>query len=290
MKTREKVKKNIEEGTHYYAGQKKGYWWKYLLAFLIIAIYLIPLYVLFMQSFKSMSDGSTALGFPEVWRIDNYISVIKDGTILRAFKNSAIIAVFTIVIEVVLACMAAYPLSRNDSKFNGFIRNVFMGVMMIPPLTILVGVYTFLVDLKAINSYWGLILTLVAFGLPMSVFMFTNFISSIPRALDEASIIDGANIIQTFFYIILPQLKPIIATVVILHGVAAWNEYAYSMYIMQKPELLTITLTIKKYFSSVGNNYGGAAASAVLAILPLTIIYLLLQDAFVQGQVDSAIK
>ena len=135
----------------------------------------------------------------------------------------------------------------------------------------------------------GLILTLVAFGLPMSVFMFTNFISSIPRALDEASIIDGANIIQTFFYIILPQLKPIIATVVILHGVAAWNEYAYSMYIMQKPELLTITLTIKKYFSSVGNNYGGAAASAVLAILPLTIIYLLLQDAFVQGQVDSAI-
>lgn len=120
--------------------------------------------------------------------------------------------------------------------------------------------------------------------------MFSNFISSIPRALDEASIIDGASIIQTFFYIILPQLKPIIATVVILHGVAAWNEYAYSMYIMQKPELLTITLTIKKYFSSVGNNYGGAAASAVLAILPLTIIYLFLQDAFVQGQVDSAIK
>lgn len=150
---RTKEKKNIKETAHYYAGQKKGYWWKYLLAALIIAIYLIPLYVLFMQSFKSMSDGSTAMGFPEVWRIDNYTSVIKDGTILRAFKNSAIVAVFTIVIEVVLACMAAYPLSRNASKFNGFIRNVFMGVMMIPPLTILVGVYTFLVDLKAINSY-----------------------------------------------------------------------------------------------------------------------------------------
>ena len=280
---RTKEKKNMKETAHYYAGQKKGYWWKYLLAALVIAIYLIPLYVLFMQSFKSMSDGSTAMGLPEIWRIDNYTSVIKDGTILRAFKNSAIVAIFTIVIEVVLACMAAYPLSRNASKFNGFIRKVFMGVMMIPPLTILVGVYTFLVDLKAINSYWGLILTLVAFGLPMSVFMFSNFISSIPRALDEASIIDGASII-------LPQLKPIIATVVILHGVAAWNEYAYSMYIMQKPELLTITLTIKKYFSSVGNNYGGAAASAVLAILPLTIIYLFLQDAFVQGQVDSAIK
>lgn len=286
----ETEKKNTKEVAHYYAGQKKGYIWKYLLAALIIAVYLIPLYVLLMQSFKGVSDGSTAMGFPEIWKIENYTSVIKDGTILRAFKNSAIVAVFTIVIEIVLACMAAYPLARNASKFNGFIRNVFMGVMMIPPLTILVGVYTFLVDMKAINHYWGLILTLVAFGLPMAVFMFSNFITAIPRALDEASIIDGANIMQTFFYIILPQLKPIIATIVILHGVSAWNEYAYSMYIMQKPELLTITLTIKKYFSSIGNNYGGAAASAVLAILPLTIVYLFLQDAFVQGQVDSAIK
>ncbi|MFR0791012.1 MAG: hypothetical protein ACLSHW_10645 [Lachnospiraceae bacterium] len=137
-----------------------------------------------------------------MWRIDNYTSVIKDGTILRAFKNSAIIAVFTIVIEVVLACMAAYPLSRNDSKFNGFIRNVFMGVMMIPPLTILVGVYTFLVDLKAINSYWGLILTLVAFGLPMSVFMFTNFISSIPWALMKQAIVDVGLILYRHFSIL----------------------------------------------------------------------------------------
>lgn len=283
--------KKVKDGEkHYYAGQKKGYWWKYLLAFLIVAIYLMPLYVLLMQSFKGVSDSTMAMSLPEVFLVENYTSIIKDGTMFRAFKNSGIIAVCTIVIEIILACMAAYPLSRNDSKFNGLIRNVFMGVMMIPPLTILVGVYTFLVGIKAINSYWGLIFTLVAFGLPMSVFMFTNFISSIPRALDEASIIDGANIMQTFFYIILPQLKPIIATVTILHGVSAWNEYAYSMYIMQKPELMTITLTIKKYFSSVGNNYGGAAAAAVLAILPLVIIYLFLQDAFVQGQVDSAIK
>ena len=88
-----------------------------------------------------------------------------------------------------------------------------------------------------------------------------------------ASIIDGANIMYRHFHIILPQLKPIIATVVILHGVVAWNEYAYS-YIMQKPELLTITLTIKKYFSSVGNNYDAYKWFAVLAHISSTIIYL----------------
>lgn len=284
-------KKKESEEAHYYAGQKKGYVWKYPLAFLILFVYLVPLYVLTVQSLKGITDISSNMSLPRKLYFENYLSIIRDGTMVRAYKNSGIIAVLTITIEIVLACMAAYPLSRNDNRFNRFIRSVFMSVMIIPPLTILVGVYTFLVNIHAINSYWGIVLTLVAFGLPMSVYMFTNFMSSIPRALDEASILDGAGIMQTFFYVILPQLKPIIATVTILHSVSAWNEYAYSLYILQKPAMMTITLTIRKYFSSfTANDYGGAAAAAVLAILPLIIIYLLLQDAFVQGQVDSAIK
>lgn len=283
-------KKEMNEQAHYYAGQKKGLWWKYILAALIIFVYLMPLYVLLMQSFKGSADLSSAMSVPETWQLDNYLTIIKNGTIFRAIKNSAIIAVCTVVLEVIFSCLAAYPLSRNDTKINRFVRNIFLGVMMIPPLTILVGVYSLLVNIQAINSYWGIILTNVAFGMPMAVFLFTNFVGSIPRDLDEASIIDGASVLQTFFNIILPQLKPIIATVVILHGVAAWNEYAYSIYILQKPELQTITLCIKKYFSSVTNDYGGAAAAAILAILPLTVVYLILQDAFVQSQVDSAIK
>ena len=290
MKAREEKEKKAREEAHYYAGQKKGLWWKYLLAALIIFIYLMPLYVLLMQSLKSDTDISSAMSFPEVWYFDNYLSIIEDGTMLRAILNSAVVGVSTVLLEIVLACMAAYPLARNDSRFNGLVRTIFLGVMMIPPLTILVGVYTLLVGLGAINHRWGIVLTNVAFGLPMSTFLFTNFIRSIPRDLDEASVIDGASVMQTFFRVILPQLKPIVATVAILHGVSAWNEYAYSIYILQKPEMQTITLCIKKYFSSVRNDYGGAAAAAILAILPLVVVYLVLPDAFVQSQVDSAIK
>jgi raffinose/stachyose/melibiose transport system permease protein len=162
--------------------------------------------------------------------------------------------------------------------------------MIIPPLTILVGVYTFLTKIKALNTYWGMIVTLVAFGLPMAIFLYSNFIKSIPKELDEASIMDGAGILQTFYYVILPELKPITATIIILHGVAAWNEFAYSMYILQKPSMMTITLTIKKFFTGTTVDYGGACAAAVLAILPLTIVYLILQESFIQGQIDSAIK
>lgn len=279
-----------EQAALHYAGQKKGYWWKYTLVALIVFIYLLPLYVLLMKSLKSITDHSTPMSFPQVLYWENYLAVIRDGTMLRAYKNSMIITVLAVACDILIGCMAAYPLARNDSKFNALVRNAFMGVMMIPPLTILVGVYTFLVDIQAINHYWGIVFTIVAFGLPMSIFMFTNFIVSIPKALDEASIIDGANIMQTFLYIIFPQLKPIIITIAIIHGVGAWNEYAYSLYILQKPDMATITLTIKQYFSGVTNDYGGAAAAAMLGIVPLIIVYVFLQDYFVRGQIDSAIK
>ena len=286
----DKKQEKREEAVAHYVGLHQNAPWKFAVAALIILIYMIPLYVLFTMSFKGVSDTSTRLSLPQVWVFDNYISIIMDGTIFRAYLNSGIVAVGTTVCDVVLASVAAYPLARNQSKLNKLVSNIFLGVMIVPPLTILVGVYTFLNGIHALNTYWGIILTLVAFNIPTSVFLYTNFIKSIPRELDEASIVDGASVSQTFFKIILPQLKPITATIIILHGVGAWNEYAYSMYVMQKPDLMTITLTIRKYFSGVQTNYGGACAAAVLAILPMIIIYVCLQDTFIQSQADSAVK
>jgi raffinose/stachyose/melibiose transport system permease protein len=271
-------------------GINKNAWWKYVVSALLIFIYIVPLYVLVNQSFKSVSDTSTRMQFPQAYNFENYLSILRDGTMFRAYLNSGIIAVSVIIIEIAVAAIAAYPLARNSTKMNGMISTIFMGVMIIPPLTILVGVYTFLTKIKALNTYWGMIVTLVAFGLPMAIFLYSNFIKSIPKELDEASIMDGAGILQTFYYVILPELKPITATIIILHGVAAWNEFAYSMYILQKPSMMTITLTIKKFFTGTTVDYGGACAAAVLAILPLTIVYLILQESFIQGQIDSAIK
>ena len=145
-----------------------------------------------------------------------------------ALLNSAVITIGVVFVEVVIGCMAAYPLSRNDSRFNRVIHNIFLGVMMIPGLAVLVGVYSLLAKVGGINTYWGMILASVGFGLPMSIYMYSNFISTIPESLDEAAAIDGAGNLQTFFQVILPQLKPVTVTVVILQGVGIWNEYMYS--------------------------------------------------------------
>lgn len=195
-----------------------------------------------------------------------------------------------LLLEITVGCLASYALSRNQTKFNEVVRNLIMSVMMISPMTTLIGVYSTMSKIHGTSTYWGIVLVLSSFGLPLVIFLYTNFISSIPKALDEAAAIDGASNLQTFFMIILPQLRTVTITVIILQGVGIWNEYTYSYYFLQKANMMTITLVIKSFFGSVMNDYGQAAANAVIGMLPLIILYLFLQKYFIQGQIDSAIK
>lgn len=265
-------------------------WWKYLIGAVIVVIYLIPIYAVVVVSLKPVTDHSSRLLLPETLYIQNYIKVLTSGGLLNALKNTLIVAVLATVFEVIIGCLAAYPLARNKSMLNKVIKMLVMGVMMIPPLSIVVGVYSTLVSISAISTYWGMILVMIAFGLPQVIYLYSNFMTSIPVSLDEAATMDGANLLQTFFYIILPQLKPVTVTVIILRGVAAWNEYSYARYILQTTDMYNITLTIKQYFSEMQSDLNAAAAAALLAIAPVVIVYLFLQKYFVQGELDGAVK
>ncbi len=285
-----------ERGTVLYQEEKEKMplrlkdWWKYLLGFGLVFLYLFPFYVIINVSLKEFGDTSSRMQFPDPIYWDNFKKVIEAGDIFVGIRNSVIITLFVLLLEIVVGCMAAYALARNQSKVNEIVRSLIMSVMMITPLTILVGVYSTMSKIHATSTYWGMVLLLSAFGLPMVIFLYTNFISSIPVALDEAAAIDGASNFQIFFRIILPQLKSVTVTVIILQGVGVWNEYTYSYYFLQKTEMRTITLVIKTFFSAVSNDYGSAAATAVIGMLPLIVLYLFLQKYFIQGQVDSAIK
>ncbi len=265
-------------------------WWKYLLSAVIIAIYLLPIYSIIVISLKPVTDHTSRLLLPDTLYLDNYFKVINSGGLLNAIKNTMLITLVTTTLEVFVGCMAAYPLARNKSRINKFIKILILGVMMIPPLSIVVGVYSTLVSMDAISTYWGIILVITAFGLPQAIFLYSNFMASIPVSLDEAAIVDGSNIMQTFLYVILPQLKPVTVTVIILKSVAAWNEYSYSRYILQTTNMYNVTLTIKQYFSEMQSDLNAAAAAAVLAIAPVVVIYLFLQRYFIQGEMDGAVK
>ena len=260
------------------------------LLLIIFAVYFSPFYILLNISFKPTTDLSSRWKFPDSPTTENFQAAIEQGDILSALGHSFVIMVVTVLLIVVIGSLAAYPLARNKSRLNKLVKGFILGVMMVPPLSILVPLYSVLVDMGGINEYWGIILTLLTFELPMSIFLYTNFISSIPTALDEAAMIDGCGPIRTFFFIILPQLKSVTASVVILTGIHCWNDYQFSLYILQSSGMLTVTLAISSFFSQTTSNLNAASAAALLAILPVVVCFLFLQKYFIKGMVDSAVK
>ena len=157
--------------------------WKYLLAFVIMVIHFVPIYMVIAIAFKSPYDHSSRWIFPGYVYLKNIQTALERGGMLSALKNTVLISAVAVVLIVVIGAMAAYPLARNKSKLNNVVRGFIMGVMMIPPLSILVPLYSYMAKIGGINSYWGIIVTLLTFQLPTSIFLFSSFISSIPVAL-----------------------------------------------------------------------------------------------------------
>lgn len=269
---------------------EKSNWWRFLVAIPILVVFLAPFYILLSVAFRSPQDLSSYWVFPTQLNLENFRNAIEEGKILLSILNSLIVTVGAVFLVTVVGALAAYPLARRKTRLNMGIKGFVLGIMMVPPLSILVSLYSVLVKINGVNEYWGIILVLVTFELPLSIFLYTNFISSIPKALDEAAAIDGSGPVRTFFQIILPQLKPVTASVVILTGVHCWNDYQFSLYILQSPKMRTIPLAIASYFSQTTSNINAAAAAALLAILPVVVVFLFLQKYFIRGMVDSAIK
>jgi raffinose/stachyose/melibiose transport system permease protein len=147
-----------------------------------------------------------------------------------------------------------------------------------------------MVDIGGMNHFWGIILLHVAFNLPITIFLYTGFIGTIPRELDEAAMIDGAGRLGLFYKVILPLLKPITATVIILTGVQIWNDYQFSVFFLQKPLMRTITVSLSSFFGQYNNNIGWVAAGSFMGALPVAAVYLFLQRYFIHGLSSGAVK
>ena len=270
--------------------KKKTSIFKTIIAAIIIIFHLAPLYILCSMSLKSLSDTGSRWALPKALYFENFINAVEVGNLFTALKNTFIIVVVSVFIIVTVSAMAAYPLSRMATKRNRFILSFIVGIMMIPQLSILVPLYKQMVAMKGINHFWGVIIVSATFNLPMAIYMYSNFISAIPKELDEAAMIDGCSRLSVFYRIILPSLKPVTASVIIWTSVGIWNDYQFQLYFLQKPKLQTITLAITKFFTDSRTDMGAASAAAIIVVLPPVLMYILLQKQFVQGAMDSAVK
>ncbi|QYR22860.1 carbohydrate ABC transporter permease [Paenibacillus sp. sptzw28] len=269
---------------------KNKKFWLTLLSAVICLIHILPFYILITTAFKADDDLSSKWEFPGYWYLDNFINAWNQADLASAFRNNIIVTAVSVALIVLVGSIAAYPLARRQTSWNKFIYALFVSALIVPPLTILVPLYKYMVDIGGMNTYWGIILLHVTFNLPMTIFLYTGFISTIPRELDEASMIDGAGRFTLFYRIILPLLKPITATVIIFTGVAVWNDYQFSVFFLQKPELRTFTVALASFFGSYSNEIGWVAAGSLIGALPMVVTYLFLQRYFISGLSSGAVK
>ena len=260
------------------------------IGFFIAALHMVPFYIVLMVSLKSKSDLSSKWSPPIGPFLGNYIAALTSGNLPRAMFNTVFVTAFALTLTLIIASLAAYPLARIKSRLSRLITNITLVVMMIPTLSILVPLYITFINLKLINTYIGLILVLTTFGLPLSIFLLSNFIREMPVDLEHAAFIDGCTEIGAYFKIIVPLQAPALASASILTGVKMWNDYRFARYLLQKTQMKTIAVTISQYFNDFASEINIAAAAAILGIIPIVVIFLVLQKHFVSGLSEGALK
>ena len=262
----------------------------YLTALLISIIHLIPFYILLNLAFKMHKDTSSKWIPPNYFYLKNFMDVWTQSHLGSALLNDLVITVCTVALVVFVGVLAAYPLARYPTRWNNFIYTLSISTLIVPALTVLVPLYKLVVDIHGISTYWAMVLVLTTFFLPTVIFLYTGFIRTIPRELDEAALIDGCNRYEIFFRITFPLLKPVTASVIIIIMLGVWNDYRFSLFLLQKRSVQTVPLVLTQFFSQFQNNLPLAAAGSLLSMIPMALLYLFLQKYFISGLAEGAVK
>lgn len=257
---------------------------------IVALLQLLPFYFGLTTSAKPKTDLSSPWVFSGDIYWQNFVTALEQGHILTAIGNSALVTVVSTVLVCVLGAFTAYPLARRLTKGNQLVYAGIIALIMIPPLSVLVPLYTLMKDIGGLNTHWGIIIVMVTSNLPLAVFLYTAFMRNLPLSIEEAATVDGANAVQVLFRVVFPMLKPVTATVAILAGVAIWNEFALSTYFLREPATRTIAPAVATFFASQGSNPGAGAAAALLSVVPVLVAYLFLQRNFIKGMVAGAVK
>ncbi len=265
-----------------------------LLLVLLSVVFLIPIVLVLLNSFKSglyISGEPFSLPNKETYvGLENYINGLNSSGILEAFLRSLFITVFGVGLIVVATSMAAWYMVRVSTKFTRTLYYLFV-FSMIVPFQMVMFTMTFVVGQLGLDNPIGIVPVYLGFGAGLSVFMMSGFIKAVPIEVEEAATIDGCNPLQTFFWVVFPILKPTVITVAILNAMWIWNDYLLPYLVLgtdNKTMPVAIQLAMQGAYGAT--DYGGFMAMLVLAIIPIVAFYLVGQKYIIKGVVSGAVK
>ena len=259
-----------------------------LAAFLFIA----PLFIILNYSFKGKRELylSSPLALPESLNLDNYAAAFKKLDLGTTFINTLFYTVASVLILAVLCGMTAWAIARCSRKFFKFAYVYFIVGILIPYQALFLPIYMIGFRLNLTNTRHGIIFMYVATGISFGVFLMNSFMSTVPLELEEAARIDGCSVFRTYFSVVLPLLKPAMATLVIMQSFQIWNDYLLASLYVSKKQLKTLTVAIQSLFSAQSSDYTTAMAAIVISVLPIAVLFLSLQKYFIKGMTVGAVK
>lgn len=259
---------------------------------LIGAVMLLPIYYLVVTTFKSPAEAAASpLGLPQQFTLANYQNALQAMSYGRALLNNILITGTSVVLLVIFASMAAYVVARSRRKIFQRMYSVFMIGLIVPFQIAIIPLYRIISGLHLMNTLPGVILIDVfCINLPLSIFLFRGFIHTVPKELEEAAYIDGCGVFGTFWRIVFPLLKPIVATVAILDALAVWNDFMTPLLFLQDPNKGVLLQEVYKNVGPFSTNWTSFFPMLVLATLPLVIFYLIMQKNIIEGVVAGSVK
>lgn len=254
-------------------------------------VFVSPLYLVFVNSVKTVREiYLSPLGLPVEISWNNFGRVMEKIDFGQALKNSLFFVVFGVAGLLVICSMAAYRLARHRTRVNKFVYLLLVSSILVPFQTVMIPLIKIIASIGLYNTRIGVLLAYYGYGIPFAVFLFYGFLSSIPREIEEAALIDGGSLFQVYRCIILPLLKPICVTVAVLDVLWIYNDFLLPFVLISDNELRTLPLVMYTFFTAYERPWDLSMASLTMVLTPAIIMFVILQKQITGGIVSGAVK
>lgn len=260
---------------------------------LLLFIEIYPIFWIVISSFKSTNDFnlSPSYSLPKTLHYINYVSAWTAGKMNVFFKNSGICTIVSLFFIVILSSMVSFAVTKMRWKLKNVVLKIFLSGIMVPTAVVLIPLFSMYKSMGILNTRFCLIITYIAFGLPLSVYLLSTYLKSLPDELLEAAAIDGAGIFKIFFSIVMPLMKTGIVTVLVIQFFFRWNDLMFSMTFISKTELKTVQTGLLYFSDMYGNrDWGAIFASISISVIPTLTLYAILNKMVIEGMISGAVK
>lgn len=252
----------------------------WIVAMIFIAI---PLYVLVNVALKRANDRTPAFTPPEEIWWENFSTAWIDGNLTQAFSTSFAISIVTVILVVLMAAMAAYPLARVTRRWSTATFVFFVAGIIVPGGLGMIPLYLLMRDVGLIGTIWPLLIIYIGGGMPLNILLYTIFLRALPREYEEAARIDGARPMRIFWSVVFPLVRPVTGTIVVLQLIAVYNDFFTPLLYLSGSDYTTLPLALKDFSSQYFTDWGAIFAGLIMAMVPVLVFYLSLQKHIIRG-------